>query len=83
MGQRIGRDSKSLDQRLLSHHPAGKACLDACAANGWEPADADVVRLVRLWDEVRQGRRSEAALSATHLEFARWLVQQGHLHEGL
>jgi hypothetical protein len=73
---------RSLDERLLTHHPAGRACLEICTANGWRPESGDLVRLVRLWDEVRQGRRSEAALSRARLGFARWLVSQGRLNEG-
>lgn len=73
---------RSLDERLLTHHPAGKACLEVCTANGWIPESGDLVRLVRLWDEVRQGRRSEVALSRARLGFARWLVSQGRLNEG-
>jgi hypothetical protein len=77
-----GRPEDSLDHRLLRDHPAGRACLDACRANGWQPADGDVVRLVRLWDEVRGGRRTEVPLSRRRLEFACWLVQQGRIGEG-
>ena len=73
---------KVLDQRLLSHHPAGQACLDVCQANGWQPTNADVIRLVRLWDQVRQGGRSEVALSPPHLAYARWLYQHGRINEG-
>ncbi|MGH2350942.1 MAG: hypothetical protein ACRDI2_10385 [Chloroflexota bacterium] len=75
------RAAKPFDQRLLSHHPAGKACVDACLANGWQPGNGDVLRLVRLWDEVRQGRRSEVPLSRRRLQFARWLVEHGHIGE--
>jgi len=77
-----GRADDSLDHRLLRDHPAGRACVDACLANGWQPATGDVVRLVRLWDEVRRGRRSEVPLSRPHLDFARWLVQHGRIGEG-
>jgi hypothetical protein len=70
-----------LDARLLSHHPAGKQCLEACTANGWAPATGDVVRLVKLWSEVREGRRSEVDLSQPHLRFARWLHQTGRINE--
>ena len=73
----------AFDPRLLAHHPAGQACLAACQANGWEPQSGDVVRLVRLWDEVHQGRRSEASLSPNRLAFARWLVEHGRIGEGL
>jgi hypothetical protein len=73
---------KALDERLLSHHPAGQSCLDVCLANGWEPTSADVIRMVRLWDQVRQGQRSEEALSPTRLDFARWLYRQGKINEG-
>ena len=71
----------SVDGRLLTHHPAGQACLDICTANGWVPESGDVVRLVKLWSDVREGRRSEIALSQAHLDFARWLVQRGRLSE--
>jgi hypothetical protein len=74
--------SRSIDERLLMHHPAGKACLDVCLAHGWLPTNADVLRLVRLWDEVHQGRRSETTLSRPRLEFARWLFERGRLSEG-
>jgi hypothetical protein len=70
-----------LDSRLMSHHPAGKQCLDVCTANGWMPATGDIVRLVKLWSEVREGRRSEAALSESHLRFARWLRETGRINE--
>jgi hypothetical protein len=70
-----------LDGRLLTHHPAGKECLEICAANGWTPDSADVIRLVRLWARVREGEHSESALSRTHLEYARWLRQHGHIGE--
>ncbi len=73
------RANHRLDLRLLSHHPAGEACLSACLANGWQPQNADVIRLIRLWDEVRQGRRSEVPLSPARLAFARWLIEHGHL----
>ncbi|MBI3973758.1 MAG: hypothetical protein HY332_20980 [Chloroflexi bacterium] len=76
------RKRKPFDERLLTHHPAGRACLDACLANGWQPANGDVLRLVRLWDEVRQGKRSEDALAPARLQFARWLIQTGRLNEG-
>ena len=35
---------RGLDERLLTHHPAGKACLETCLANGWQPSSADVYR---------------------------------------
>ncbi len=73
---------KVFDERLLTHHPAGQACLDVCMSNGWQPNNADVIRLVRLWDQVRQGRRSEVALSPARLEYARWLYRQGKINEG-
>lgn len=62
---------KAKDERLLTHH--------LCLNNGWDPTDADVVRLVRLWDEVQQGRRSEFHLSPDRLRFARWLVAHGRI----
>jgi hypothetical protein len=71
-----------LDDRLLTHHPAGQACVDVCRANGWQPSNADVLRLVQFWDRVRQGRHSETDLSPTHLEYARWLYQHGKINEG-
>ena len=78
MAQRSGGP---IDERLLSHHPAGQACYEVCLANGWAPRSGDVIRLVRLWDEVRRGRRSETTISPARLEFARWLVTQGRLSE--
>jgi hypothetical protein len=75
------RTRAKFDDRLLKHHPAGKACFDVCLANGWFPTSGDVVRLVRLWDEVHSGTRSEVALSVAHLEFARWLRQTGRIGE--
>jgi hypothetical protein len=83
MARPTGKRSEAFDERLLSHHPAGKVCLEVCQANGWEPASGDVVRLVRLWDAVRNGQHCEAALSANRLEFARWLIRAGRLNEGL
>jgi hypothetical protein len=76
-----GKD-QSIDERLLTHHPAGKACLEVCLANGWRPGSGDILRLVRLWDEVRHGQRSETALSKAHLEFARWLREHGRISDG-
>lgn len=81
MAQRTGRSGKPLDPRLFTHHPAGKACLEVCTANGWLPTSGDLVRLIRLWDEVKEGRRSETALSLAHLEFARWLIEHGRIGE--
>jgi hypothetical protein len=73
---------KAFDERLLTHHPAGQACVDVCLSNGWQPASGDVIRLVRLWDQVRQGQRSEVALSSARLEYARWLYRHGKINEG-
>jgi hypothetical protein len=73
---------RALDERLLTHHPAGQECLDVCHANGWHPTSGDVLRLVQLWDQVQQGHRSETTLSPTRLEFARWLYRQGKINEG-
>ncbi len=73
---------KALDERLLTHHPAGKACVDVCHANGWHPTNADVLRLVQLWDQVHQGLRSESTLSPARLDFVRWLYRQGKINEG-
>lgn len=75
------RAADSLDKGLLSHHPAGQTCVDVCLANGWQPQSKDVVRLVQLWEEVHQGRRSEVSLSPAHLGFARWLIEHGRLSE--
>jgi hypothetical protein len=72
-----------LDERLLTHHPAGRLCLEICLAYGWQPSSADVLRLVRLWDEVRQGRRSDTTLSLKRLQFVKWLYQQGKIGEGM
>ena len=77
------RARRRFDERLVLHHPAGQDCLDVCTANGWAPESGDVVRLVRLWSEVREGRRSEVDLSPTRLEFARWLIQNGRINEQL
>ena len=71
------------DERLLDHHPAGRECLEVCTANGWAPTSSDVVRLVRLWSEVRDGVRSETDLSPSRLEFARWLKERGKINEAL
>lgn len=76
------RAHAAVDERLLTHHPAGQACLDVCAANGWAPDAGDIVRLVKLWSEVRDGERSEVVLSRSHLEFARWLHRNGRINEG-
>ncbi|MGI8422618.1 MAG: hypothetical protein ACR2NO_00625 [Chloroflexota bacterium] len=77
------RAHERLDERLLHHHPAGQACLEACTANGWAPGSSDVLRLVRLWSEVREGHRSENDLSPARLEFARWLKEHGRIGEEL
>jgi hypothetical protein len=79
----VARTVKKLDERLLTHHPAGRTCYEVCQANGWTPGNGDLLRLVKLWDEVRQGRRTEVALSPARLGFARWLVQTGRLTEDL
>lgn len=71
------------DERLLQHHPAGQECLEVCTANGWAPESSDVIRLVRLWSEVRDGQRSEIDLSPARLEFARWLKEHGRIGEDL
>jgi hypothetical protein len=71
------------DERLLHHHPAGQACLEVCTANGWAPESSDVIRLVRLWSEVKDGLRSEVELSPSRLEFARWLKEHGRIGEEL
>jgi hypothetical protein len=73
---------KAFDERLLTHHPAGQACVEVCLSHGWQPNSADVIRLVKLWDQVRQGQRSEVALSQTRLEYARWLYVNGKINEG-
>jgi|GEM_PF-6547569 len=72
----------ALDERLLTHHPAGKACLEVCAANGWLPSNADMLRLVKLWSAVREGDHSEIVLSRAHLNFVRWLRDHGRINEG-
>jgi len=72
-----------LDERLLQHHPAGQACLEVCTANGWAPESSDVLRLVQLWSEVKDGLRSEVQLSPARLEFARWLKEHGRIGEQL
>src|SRR4051812_6312364 len=41
---------KAFDERLLTHHPAGQACVEVCLSHGWQPNSADVIRLVKLWD---------------------------------
>ena len=73
---------KAFDERLLTHHPAGQTCVEVCLAHGWQPNSGDVIRLVRLWDQVRQGLRREVALSRTRLEYARWLYRHGKINEG-
>ncbi|KKQ66922.1 MAG: hypothetical protein US86_C0002G0039 [Candidatus Daviesbacteria bacterium GW2011_GWA2_38_24] len=75
------RERSPFDERLLSHHPAGKACFDTCLANSWQPRSGDVLRLVRLWDEVQQGKRSEWVYSP-RMEFVRWLFENGRINEG-
>jgi hypothetical protein len=81
MGRSTGKQDQAVDERLLTHHPAGKQCLEVCQANGWQPASGDVVRLVQLWHAVRQGRHSEDALSPNRIGFAKWLVRNGRLSE--
>ncbi len=76
------RATAAIDERLLTHHPAGQACLEICTANGWEPDSADLVRLVKLWSEVREGQRSDLVLSRNHLNFVRWLREHGRINEG-
>ncbi len=77
------RSRERFDNRLITDHPAGRDCIDACTANGWAPQNADVLRLISLWTEVREGKRTEHALSPVRLEFARWLVQRGRINEDL
>lgn len=73
---------KAFDIRLLSHYPQGQRCLDTCLSNGWLPGNGDILRLVRLWDEVDQGVRSEQTeINPVRLRFARWLVQQGRISD--
>ena len=71
----------AFDERLLTHHPAGRILLEICQANSWQPTDSDVVRLVKLRQEVRDGRRSEVALNPNRLGFARWLVKHSRISE--
>lgn len=68
-----------VNESLLTHHPAGRACIQICLNNGWEPTGGDFVRLVRLWEEVRQGERSEQILPLHGLKFARWLYAHGRI----
>ncbi len=71
-----------VDQRLLSHHPAGQKCFDVCYANGWIPENDDILRLVGLWSEVQEGRRREVPLSENHIRFTRFLIENKYLNEG-
>ena len=72
------------DERLFSHLPQGQACLDTCLANGWLPRTGDIVRLVRLWDEVHEGRRTDGVkIGNNRLKFARWLITHGRISDQL
>lgn len=53
----------------VTRHPAGEACFNTGERAG----------LVKLRDEVRQGRHSEQILSFPRLNFARWLVAHGRI----
>jgi len=75
------RTENALDERLLAHHPAGRACVEVCRAHGWQPTNADVIRLVHLKHQICEGERSETALSPTRLAFARWLYRQGRISD--
>lgn len=80
------KQDRALDSRLLTDHPEGKRCVIVCFNNGWMPQDGDVMRLVRLWDQVQQGRRSEFSLDPLNfkrLGFARWLVAHGRISDDL
>ena len=72
---------KFFDPRLLTHHPQGQRCMDTCLANGWLPSSGDVIRLVRLWDEVDQGRRSDTGLDKFRLDFVKWMVEHGRISD--
>lgn len=78
---RQSRSTRAFDPRLLTDHPAGQACLDTCLANGWLPGNGDILGLVKLWDQVKEGRRSEGEPTSKRLAFARWLVTHGRISE--
>jgi hypothetical protein len=60
-------------------------CVEICVEYQWLPASDQTLRLIRLRQEVRAGRRSEYVVSdheQQRLRWARWLVRHGLLNEG-
>jgi hypothetical protein len=66
-------------------------CMEICAEEGWLPSAEQTIKLIRLRDEHRAGRRSEdddtadseeARRRLHRLEWVRWMTQRGVLNEG-
>lgn len=66
-------------------------CMEICADEGWLPNAEQTLKLIRLRDEYRAGRRSEddgsgdadeARRRLHRLEWVRWMTQRGLVGEG-
>ena len=66
-------------------------CIEICAEEGWLPNPEQTLKLIRLRDEYRAGRRSEdddtadgeeARRRLHRLEWVRWMTRRGVLNEG-
>ena len=67
----------STEEQLIRLAPAVEECRRVCRANGWAPADEEVLTLIRLWESVRQGDHNELGLDVRRLAYVRRMVQQG------
>ena len=67
----------STEEQLVRLAPAVQECRRVCLANGWQPADDEVLALIRLWEAVHHGQRNELGLDVRRLAYVRRLVQQG------
>jgi hypothetical protein len=67
----------STEEQLVRLAPAVEECRRVSRANGWDPADTEVLALIRLWEGVRQGDRNELGLDVRRLAYVRRMVQQG------
>lgn len=73
----------STEEQLFRLAPAVEECRRVCRANGWDPADAEVLALIRLWEQVHHGERNELGLDVRRLAYVRRLVQQGRFTDAL
>jgi hypothetical protein len=59
-------------------------CVEICADYRWLPDPEQTLRLIRVREDVRAGRRSEFLVSRDEqqrLRWTRWMVQRGLLGE--